>query len=162
LAPSAHALGNPGPLVLGHGGADVSQALIMRIITQGPLDTLDTTATLGAFVDQVHLMHIVPCEAIGRSNQHACKSGHRCPVSESVKTGTRERGAAVAVIAIDVLVCNMPIRLERHVGVQAAELLLNRLLLLLTTGRDTYGESDFHEIPPEDAMAQGSCLRCVP
>ena len=134
----------------------------MRIITHGALDTLDTAATLGAFINQEHLMHIVPCEALGRSQQHACKGGHRCPVSESVKTGTLERGATVAVIAIDVLVCNMPIRLERHVGVQAAELLRHRLLLWLTTGRDTHGESDFHGIPPDDAMAQGSCLRSVP
>ena len=134
----------------------------MRIITHGALDKLDTAATLGEFIDQEHLMHIVPCEAIGRSHQHAFKGGHRCPVSESVKTGTLERGAAVAVLAIDVLVCNMPIRLERHVGVQAAEVLLNRLMLLLTTGRDTHVESDFHGIPPDDAMAQGSFLRSVP
>jgi hypothetical protein len=116
----------------------------MRIITHGPLDTLDTAATLGEFIDQEHLRHIVPCEASGRSHQHACKGGQRCPVS------------------IDVLVCNMPIRLERHVGVQAAEVLLNRLMLLLTTGRDTHVESDFQGIPPDDAMAQGSCLRSVP
>jgi hypothetical protein len=51
---------------------------------------------------------------------------------------------------------------QRHVGVQAAELLLNRLMLLLTTGRDTPVESDFHGIPPDDAMAQGLCLRSVP
>jgi hypothetical protein len=59
LAPSAHALGNQDPLILGHGGADLSQELIMRIITHGPLDKLDATATLGEFVDQEHLMHIV-------------------------------------------------------------------------------------------------------
>jgi hypothetical protein len=134
----------------------------MRIITHGPLDTLDTAATLGECIDQEHLRHIVPCEASGRSHQHACKGGQRCPVSESVQTGTLERGATVAVSAIDVLVCNMPIRLERHVGVQAAEVLLNRLMLLLTTGRDTHVESDFQGIPPDDAMAQGSCLRSVP
>jgi len=56
----------------------------------------------------------------------------------------------------------MPIRLERHVGVQAAELLLNRLVLLLTTGRDTHVESNFHGIPPDDAMVQGYSLRSVP
>jgi len=134
----------------------------MRIITHGPLDKLDTTAPLGEFVDQEHLMYIVPCQAIGRSHQHAFKGRHRYPVSESIKTGTLEGGTAIAVIAIDVLVCNMPLRLERHVGVQAAELLLNRLMLLLTTGRDTHVESDFHGIPPDDAMAQGSCLRSVP
>jgi hypothetical protein len=32
----------------------------MWIITHGPLDKLDTTATLGEFVDQEHLMDIVP------------------------------------------------------------------------------------------------------
>ena len=161
-APSAPALGNEGPLVRGHGGADVEPELSMRILTHGPLDTLDTAATLGECIDQEHLRHRVPCEASGRRHQPACKGGHRCPVSESVQTGTLERGAPVAVIAIEVLVGNMPIRLERHGGVQAAEVLLHRLRLLLTTGRDTPGESDFHGIPPEDAMAQGSGLRSVP
>ena len=71
-------------------------------------------------------------------------------------------GGQVAHPMIQALVCNMPIRLERHVGVQAAELLLNRLMLLLTTGRDTHVESNFHGIPPDDAMAQGYCLRSVP
>jgi hypothetical protein len=136
--------------------------LSMRIITHGPLDTLDTTATLGEFVDQEHLIHLVPGSAIGRSHQDAFQGGHCCPVSAAVKTGTLERGAAVAVIAIDGLVRNLPIRLERHVGVQAAELLLNRLMLLLTTGRDTHVESDWHGILPADAMVQGSYLRSVP
>ena len=148
LAPSAHALGNQGPLVLGHGGADWSQPLIRRIITHGPLDKLDATATLGAFVDQEPLMPIVTRSTIGRSHQHACKGGQRRPVPESVKAGTLERGAAVAVIAIEGPVCNRPIRLERHGGVQAAELVRNRLLLLLTTGRDTHGESAFPGTTP--------------
>jgi len=60
LAPSAHALGHQGPLVFGNGGADLSQELSMRIITHGPLDKLDTAATLGEFIDQEHLMDIVP------------------------------------------------------------------------------------------------------
>ena len=162
VAPSAQALGHQGPLVLGHGGADVSQSLSMRIIPPGPLDNLDATATLGEFVDQEHRRHRVTREAIGRSHPHACKGGHRRPVSASVQTGTLKRGAAVTVIALEGLVCNMPLRLERHGGVPAAELLLNRLLLLLTTGRDAQGESDFHGIPPDDAMAQGCCPRCVP
>jgi hypothetical protein len=162
LAPAAHALGNQGPLGLGPGGADVSQELLMGIITQGPLATLDTAATWGEVIAQEHLRHLVPCEAIGRSHQHACTGGHRCPVSESVKTGTLERGATVTVIAIDGLGCPMPIRLERHGGVQAAALVRNRLRLLLPTGRDTHGESDFHGSPPDAALAQGDGLRSVP
>ena len=162
VAPSAHALGQQGPLVLGNGGADLSQELIRRIITHGPLDKLDTAATVGEFIDQEHLMHLVPCEASGRSPPHACKGSPRCPVSEAVKTGTLERGATGAVIALEVLVCHMPIRVERHVGGQAAEWLRNRLRLWLTTGRDTPVERDCHGIPPEDAMAQDSGLRSVP
>jgi len=115
LAPSSHALGNQGPLVLGHGGADVSKPLILRIITHGPLDTLDATASLGAFVDQEHLMHIVTRSAIGRSHQHACKGGHRRPISESIKTGALEGGAPRAVITGDVRVGHRPIGARRNV-----------------------------------------------
>jgi len=115
LASSSHALGKQGPLVLGHGGADLSQQLIMRIITHGPLDKLDATASLGEFVDQEHLMHLVTREAIGRSHQHACKGGHRRPISESIKTGALEGGATIAVITVDVLVGHRPIGARRHV-----------------------------------------------
>ena len=134
----------------------------MRILTHGPLDKRATAATWGEFIAQEPLMPLVPGAAIGGSDQDAGKGGQRGPVSESVKTGTLERGATGAIIALEVLVGNMPSRLERHVGVQAAALLLNRLRLLLTTGRDTHGESDVHGMPPDDAMAQGSCLRSVP
>ncbi len=162
LAPSSPALGHQGPLVLGHGGADLSKQLIMRIITHGPLDKLDATASLGEFVDQEHLMHIVTREAIGRSHQHACKGGHRRPISESIKTGALAGGATLAVITGDVLVGHLPIGARRHVIAETTALLFNRRVLLLTTGRDTHGESHFHGIPPDDAMAQGCCLRCVP
>ena len=87
----------------------------MRIITHGPLDKLDTTAALGAFVDQEHLMHIVTRSAIGRSHQHACKGSHRRPISESIKTGALEGGATIAVITVDVLVGHIPIGVRRHV-----------------------------------------------
>ena len=162
LAPSAPALGHQGPLGLDPGGAELSQEVSRRISTHGPLDTRDTTATLGAFIDQEPLLHIVPCEAIGRRNQHTFQGGHRCPVSESVQPGTLQRGATVAVIARDVLGCNRPIRLERHGGVQAAEWWLKRLMLWLPPGRDTPVESNVHGIPPDDALAQGSCRRSVP
>ena len=162
LAPSAPARGHQGPRGLGHGGADVSQELSMRILTHGPRDTLDTTATLGACLDQEQLRHLVPGEAIGRRHQHTCQGGHRGPVSASVQTGTLEGGATIAVIALDGLVCTMPSRVERHGGVQAAAWWRNRLMLWRTPGRDTHVESNVHGIPPDDAMAQGYGLRAVP
>jgi hypothetical protein len=104
----------------------------------------------------------VPCSASGRRKQYACPGGPRCPVSESVKTGTLARGAAVAVIALAGLGRNLPIQWERHGGVQAAELVRTRLRLLLTTGRDTPVESALQGMPPDEAMGQGSDLRSVP
>jgi hypothetical protein len=47
-------------------------------------------------------------------------------------------------------------------GLQAVELLLNGLLLLLTSGRDTDIQGHFHGTPPAGVMAQAKCLRRVP
>jgi hypothetical protein len=162
VAPSAPALGHQGPLVRGHSGADVSQEWIRRLITPGALDTRDTAAPWGEGIDPAPLRHRVPCEAIGRRPPHACNGGQRGPVSESVTTGTRERGAPGAVIAIDRLVGHRPRRLARHGGVPAAAWVRHRLRLGRTTGRDTPGERDCQGSPPADAMAQGACLRSVP
>jgi hypothetical protein len=87
----------------------------MGILTHGPLDKLDATAPLGACIDQEHLRHIVTREAIGRSQQHACKGGHRRPIAESIKPGALEGGATRTVITGEVLVGPRPIGARRNV-----------------------------------------------
>jgi hypothetical protein len=132
LAPPSHALSNQGALVFSDGRADLSQQLIRRIITHGPLDKLDATATLAEFIDQEHLMDVVARSTIRSGAQHTGKGGHGCPVSEAIETGALEGGAAIAVITVDVLVGHIPIGGRRNVSVETTELLFNRLVLVLT------------------------------
>lgn len=58
-APPSHALSKQGALVCSDGRADLSQQLIRRIITPGPLAQLDAPATLAECIDQEHVMDIV-------------------------------------------------------------------------------------------------------
>jgi hypothetical protein len=132
LTPPTHALSNEGPLVLGDGRTDLQEQLIMRGITHGPLDKLNTTAALGEFIDQEHLMHLGTRQAIRGSNQHTFHGGHGHAVPEAIQTGTLACGATIAVITVDVLVGHRPTGVRRHVIVETTEWLFNRLVLLLT------------------------------
>ena len=115
LASPAHALGNQGPLGLGHGSTDVSQPLSMRLITHRPRDTLDATALLGACIDPEQLMDRVARSTSRGGDEHPSQGGPGRPVAESIKTGTREGGATRAVIPGDVLVGPIPLGGRRTV-----------------------------------------------
>jgi hypothetical protein len=128
----------------------------------GALDTFDPTTTLGEFIDQEHLMHIVARQTIRCREQDTCKGGHGGLVPEAIEPWAVELGPAIAVIALAVLLSDMPLGLRHHRVAEAAQVLFNRLLLLLTRRRDTGVQSDFHRVPPSAAMAQGWCLRRVP
>jgi hypothetical protein len=90
LPPPSQALGNQGPLVLGHRRADVSPQLSMRISTHRPLDTRNATATLGACIAHEHLMDIVARSTIRGGAQHTGQGGHGSAIAESIKTGALE------------------------------------------------------------------------
>src|SRR6516164_10058996 len=107
-------------------------------------------------------MHIIAVETIWGGNQYTFKGRHSGPIPEAIETGPVKCRPAITIITIDVLFGDMPIGVRHNVVPEATQLLVNRLLLLLTARRDTDVESDFHGIPPDDAMAQGFCLRSVP
>src|SRR5574342_1368518 len=100
----------------------------MRLIIHRAIDPCDPTAALGACIDQEHLLDRVAGQAIGSREHHACKSGHGGTVAEAIKARTRESGPALAVIAVDMLCGDMPSRMGRDGIMQAAELLVDRLL----------------------------------
>jgi hypothetical protein len=106
----------------------------MGILTHRPLDTLDATAALSKFIAQEHLMDVIARQAIGRREDDTFKGGHCYPIAQPVEPGPLKGSATIAVITVDMLVSHMPVGLSRDVGVQPAELLLNRLLLLLPGG----------------------------
>jgi hypothetical protein len=140
----------------------LEKQLIVRIITHGTINTLHPTAPLVEFIDQEHLMDIMASQAIGSCEHHACKGRHGHSIAQTVEAGTLEGGAAITVIAVDVLGSDMPVGLRGDIIVETAQLLVNSLLLLLTAGRDTDVESDFHGEPPEHAMGQDRGLLRVP
>lgn len=101
-------------------------------IAHRSLDKLDSTAPLGAFIHQEPLMHIGASQSIRSREQNTCKGRQGDSISETIETRTLEGGAAVAVIAVEVLVTSVPIGLGGDRVVATAELLIDRLVLLLT------------------------------
>src|SRR5215467_16217613 len=104
----------------------------MWIVIHRTLDTLDPTATLGEFIDQEHLMDVVAGQAIGGCDHHAGNSRHRGAIAEAIQPRALQGGPAMAIIAVDMLLGNMPVWVRRDVVTQTAQLLFDRLLLLLT------------------------------
>ena len=104
----------------------------MRIVIHRALDKLDPTAALGEFIDQEHLMDIVAGQAIGSRHHNAFHGRQGGSIAEAIKPRTLEGGTAITVIAVDMLIGDMPVRVRRDVVTQAAQLLFDRLLLLLT------------------------------
>ncbi len=131
-------------------------------ITPGALDTCDPATPLGECSDQEPLRHRVARETIRGGDDHPCTGGHGRPIPEAIETGTGELGPARAVVALDRLVGDMPIGVRRTVVAEATQWVFNRRRRWLTRRRDTGVESDCQETPPDEAMAQGCCLRCVP
>jgi hypothetical protein len=87
------------------------------------------------FLDQQHLMHVVARQAVWRGDQDAVQPGARGGVAQSVQARTPEAGAAVAVVAKDVLLHQVP-TVSRGMGAQAVKLLLNGLRLSLAPARN--------------------------
>jgi hypothetical protein len=154
LASPAHPLGDQAPFVLRDGAANLQQELIMRVITHRPIEKLNLTAPALHFIDQQHLMHILARQTIGSRDQYQLKGAQRRMIAQMIQTGTIQRCTAIAVIAVHMFFSQVPIRRHRDLGMQPAQLLLNRLRLLLATGRDPNVQCDFHDGPPEGMMGQ--------
>src|SRR5262249_45609306 len=76
------------------------------------------------------------------------KTGRPRVVAQSIQSGPVEFRAAETVIAINMLLGDLPFGVGCGIGVQAFELLVNRLGLLLASGRDPRVECDLHLVPP--------------
>jgi hypothetical protein len=162
VASSPPALGPQGPLLRRDRTATLQEPWIMGSIPQGTLDTRDPTPTLGEFLAQEPLGHIVTCETIRGGAQDTFKSGQGRPIPEAIETGAVAFGPALAVVARALLGGDVPSGVRRPRVVEATQWMCNRLLLLLTRRRDTGGQSDFHGRPPDDALEQDDGLRSVP
>ena len=162
LPATSHPVGDQGAFRLGHCPPDLEQKLIVRILTHGSVQELDLTAPLGEFIDEEHLMHIVAGQPIGGRDQDPFKDGQGGPIPQPIQARPIQLGPTITIVAVDVFLSQMPIRLGRHICAKSGQLLRNRLRLLLTGGRDTDIQGYFHGIPPVGVMAQDMCLRRGP
>jgi hypothetical protein len=162
LTATPHPVRDQGALILGHRSPDLEEELIVWVLTHGPVQKLDLTAPLGEFVHEEHLMHIVAGQAIRSGHQDPLTDGQGGTIPQPVQAGAVQLGPTIAVIAGDVFLGQMPIRLSRDILVKPGQLLFNRLCLLLTGGRDTDIQGHFHGTPPAGVMAQDTCLRRCP
>ena len=151
----AHALGNQRALVLGDGAADLQQQVIVRIVAHWAVQKRDEAAGAGPFFQQHHLVYIVAREAVGRGHEHAVDLVPLHGIAQAIKPRARQNGAAVPLVPEDVGRVEDPaisgIRL--HARRKLIELLLNRLMLDLMTGRDTAVDRDTHRAPPAGSTA---------
>src|SRR5436309_3253312 len=92
-------------------------------------------ATLPCLEDH-HLVHEVPRQAVRRGDDHHVDLGPSHVIPQRIQTGPLQAGAAVAVVAVDVLLAQRPLRTAADKGPQQAHLLLDRLGLLLPIRRD--------------------------
>src|SRR5262245_6398350 len=107
----------------------------MWVVTHRSIQKLDLAAALSEFIDKQHLVDIVARQAVGGGDQHALEGRKGSAVAQAIQTGTIELGATKPIIAIDVLFGQMPVLLLCDMDTQTVELLVNRLGLLLATGR---------------------------
>ena len=160
-APSP-AIGTQGAFVLGHRPAPLQQELIVGILTHRTIQALDLTPPLGACLDEEPLRHRVAREAIRGGAEHPREGRTGGPIPPPIHAGPVERRPTGAVIALEVLLGEVPIRRGRDVDAQTIELVGHRLGVLVARGGDTDRASDFHTVPPEERMTQATRLRRGP
>jgi hypothetical protein len=132
VATASPTLGAQGALILSHSATNLEEQLVMRLVIQRAIATLDPTAALGECIDHEPLLDIVAGQASGSGDHHACNSRQGGSVAEVIKTKTLAGSTARAVIAVERLLGDRPVGVRRDVFTQAAELLFDRLLLWLT------------------------------
>jgi len=109
----------------------MQQQLVVRISTHRTLEKHDAAAVFSKLINQHHLMDKRAREPIGGGDQHHLKGGKGGMVAQPVQTRAIELCAAVAIVAIDMLLGQVPVGISNNVSAQALELLLNRLSLVL-------------------------------
>ena len=161
LPPAAHPLGDQRPLVLRDRPADLQQQLVVRIRAHRPVQELHLAAAGGQLLDQQHLMDVVAGQPVRRGHQDNVQLGQRRVIAEPVQPRPADTGAAIAVIAVDVLVIQLPATL-RDRRTQPVKLLLDTLRLGLADGRHPRIHRRPHQAPPPPSASDPACRLARP
>jgi len=142
-----HPLGDQRALVLRDRAADLQQQLVVRVVAHRPVQELHVAAVAGQLLDQQHLMDVVTRQPVRRGHQHDINIGQRRMISQPVQPRPAQAGAAIPVIAVNVLVLQLPAA-PGHRRTQPVKLLLDGLRLRLAGGRHPRIHRRPHQAPP--------------
>jgi len=88
----------------------------VRVVAHGAIHERDSTAPLRQFVDEEHLMDIGARESIGRGEHHTLKGRERRVVAQPVQARPAQLGPAVAIVPVNVLLGEAPLRVRGDMG----------------------------------------------
>ena len=110
--------------------SNLQDQLIMGIVTHGSIRKFYGASVTLPFFQNNHLMHVVTRQSIWGCHQHTLKFGHRGCIAQPIQTGAIQPGPTVALVSKNMLGRQLP-ALRRDMGLQAVQLLLNRLQKLI-------------------------------
>jgi hypothetical protein len=116
----------------------------MGVIAQGAVAEHHPHAAAFQLFQDHHLVHEVAGQPVRRTNHHHIERRAGCVVAKRVQAGTVQPGAAVAVIAEDVLLADGPPVAGRDPGTQLGDLLLDGLGVLLAVGGHAHVQRRSH------------------
>ena len=150
LPSTSHPLGDQAALILSHRPTNLQQELIMRIIIfHRAIQFLDRTTQLVQFFYQQNLMNVFASQAIRHSDQNQLEGRHAGGVSQPIQARTIELRACIPIVAINVLLRQLPIGMLGYGFPQTFNLLFNTLTLHLTVGRYSSIKSYLHFCSPD-------------
>jgi hypothetical protein len=130
---AAEALTEHGALVLGDRALDLQQELVVRVVRNRALQEHDLDAGAAELLEQQDLVGVLAREAVGAEHRHDIDRAVVGGVAQGVETGPVEVGAAVALVAEDVL-GDEGVPLLAGPGAQGGELAVDGLLAFLAFG----------------------------
>jgi len=133
LSTAAHALGDQRALVLRDRAPDLQQQLVVWVAAHGTVQEPHGTAVPLQLLQQQDLMDVVARQPVRRGDHDQVERAGGRTVAQAVEARTPQGGAAVAVIAKDVVEGHAPADLPRLFGPGAA--LVIHDTGVLTSGR---------------------------
>jgi hypothetical protein len=123
------------------------QQLVVGIVAHRPVQELHLAAVPAELVQQQHLVDVVAGQPVGCDDHDQVELGQRRVIPQPVQARSAQAGAAVAVIAVDVLLVQRPAALGDR-RTQPVKLLLDGLGLGLAGRGDPRIDRHAHQAPP--------------
>jgi hypothetical protein len=103
LSSTPHPLGNEDTLIFRDGTTNLQQQLIMRILTHRTVQKFHRATGTFQFLDEDHLVNVVPRESIRAGDHHAVQYSPPRSIPELVQPGPIQARSTVTIVSEDVL-----------------------------------------------------------